>query len=95
MSKTEGTNNVERPRQILNASMSLDSSESLNQSENRVRYLCVDRFSEREISRQLAAVCNLLLRALARDFGVQTPGTVTIVPSENQRGVKLRISGHD
>lgn len=95
MSKSEDTDNVERPRQMLNASMSFDASESLNQTEDRVRYLWVDRFSEREISRQLAAVCSLLLRALARDFGVQTPGTVTIVPSENQRGVKLRISGHD
>ena len=89
MAKSEGTNNVERPRQMLNASMSIDSSESLNQSENRVWYLWVDQFSEREISRQLAAVCNLLLHALSRDFGVQAPGTVTIVPVPGPRPVHL------
>ena len=67
----------------------------LQVSDGKIRYLCVDRFSEREHSRQLAAVCNQLLLALTRDFGMQTPKAITIVPSESTRGVELRILGRD
>ncbi len=69
--------------------------EGLQVSESKVRHFCVDRFSEREISRHLAAVCNLLVLALARDFGVTNPDSITIVPSEPTRGVELRIIGRD
>ncbi len=64
-------------------------------TKEKVRLLSVNRISENEISRQLAAICKLLLLALSRDFGIHSPGTVTIVPSESTRGVKLRIIGRD
>ncbi|MFX1565686.1 MAG: hypothetical protein ACFFCH_06835 [Promethearchaeota archaeon] len=69
--------------------------EGLQVSESKVRRLCVDRFSERESSRHLAAVCKLLILALSRDFGVPTPDSITIVPSKPARGVELRIIGRD
>ncbi len=64
-------------------------------SNGKVRYLSVSRFSEREISRQLAAVCNLLLLMLTRDFGVRSPETVTVAPSELKRGVDIIITRRD
>lgn len=63
-------------------------------SEGKVRYMYLHRFSEQEISRQLAAICQLFLLALERDFGIHSPKDITIEPSETG-GVKLRIIGRD
>ena len=63
-------------------------------SEGKVRYLYLDRYSEQEISRQLAAICQLFLLALSRDFGIHSPKDITIEPSDTG-GVKLRIIGRD
>ncbi len=63
-------------------------------SERKVRYLFINRFSEQEISRQLAAICQLFLLALSRDFGIHSPKDITIEPSDTG-GVKLRIIGRD
>lgn len=54
--------------------------------------LCVNRFSEQEAARQLAAICQLLLQVLARDFDVNLPGCIIIIP-EKLGGVKVRICG--
>jgi hypothetical protein len=54
---------------------------------------CVNRFSEREAARQLAAICQLLLQVLARDFNVNMPGCIVIIP-EKLGGMKVRICGH-
>lgn len=64
-------------------------------SEEKTHLIVLDSFSQHEASRQIAAICRLLLLALARDFGVHSPETITIVPSENTRGVKLRITRRD
>lgn len=53
---------------------------------------CVNRFSEREAARQLAAICQLLLQVLARDFDVNLPGCIVIIP-EKLGEVKVRICG--
>lgn len=63
-------------------------------SEGKVRYLYINRYSEQEISRQLAAICQLFLLALSRDFGIHSPRDITIEPSDTG-GVKLRIIGRD
>jgi len=63
-------------------------------SEGKVHYLYLNRFSEQEISRQLAAICQLFLLALSRDFGIHSPKDITIEPSDTG-GVKLRIIGRD
>ena len=63
-------------------------------SEGKVRYLYINRYSEQEISRQLAAICQLFLLALSRDFGIHSPKDITIEPSDTG-GVKLRIIGRD
>ena len=63
-------------------------------SEGKVRYLYINRYSEQEISRQLAAICQLFLLALSRDFGINSPKDITIEPSDTG-GVKLRIIGRD
>jgi hypothetical protein len=46
------------------------------------RQLCVNRFSEREAARELAAICQLLLQVLARDFDVNLPGCIIITPKK-------------
>lgn len=81
--------------QPTESTLTFNSDEGLQVSESNIRHLCVDRFSEREISRNLAAICRLLILALARDFGVNTPNSITIVPSEPSRGVELRINTRD
>ena len=81
--------------QRTESNLTFNSNEELQVSEGNVRHLCVDRFSEQEISRHLAAVCHLLMLALARDFGVHAPNSITIVPSEPTRGVELRINARD
>jgi hypothetical protein len=63
-------------------------------SEGKVRYLYLNRYSDQEISRQLAAICQLFLLALSRDFGIHSPKDITIEPSDTG-GVKLRIIGRD
>ncbi|MFX0077607.1 MAG: hypothetical protein ACFE8O_00055 [Candidatus Hermodarchaeota archaeon] len=63
-------------------------------SEGKVHYLFINRYSEQEISRQLAAICQLFLLALSRDFGIHSPKDITIEPSDTG-GVKLRIIGRD
>jgi hypothetical protein len=55
---------------------------------------CVNRFSEREAARQLAAICQLLLEVLARDFDINSPSCIAIIP-EKLGGVEVRICGHD
>jgi hypothetical protein len=55
---------------------------------------CVNRFSEREAARQLAAICQLLLQVLARDFEVNSPSCIVIIP-EKLGGVEVRICGRD
>ena len=81
--------------QRAESTLPFNSEEGVLVSGGKVRHLCVDRFSEREVSRHLAAVCQLLVLALARDFGVQSPSSITIVPSEPTRGVELRINTRD
>jgi len=81
--------------QRTESNLPFNEDECLQVSEGKVRYLHVDRFSEREASRQLAAVCKLLILALARDFGVHSPNSIMIVPSEPTRGVELRITQRD
>lgn len=56
------------------------------------QHFCVNRFSEREAARQLAAICQLLLQVLARDFDVNLPGCIVIIP-EKLGGVQVRICG--
>lgn len=63
--------------------------------DDRVRILSLNHFSEREASRQLAAVCKLLVQMLARDFGEHTPKAVHIIPFDKTQGVELRIYRRD
>jgi hypothetical protein len=81
--------------QRTESDLSFNANGCLQVSEGKVRYLSVDRFSERETSRQLAALCKLLILALARDFGVCSPKTISIVPSEPTWGMELRIIVRD
>ena len=63
--------------------------------DDKVRILCLNPFSEREASRQLAAICNLLVQMLARDFGEHTPKAVKILPLDKTQGIELRIYRRD
>ena len=62
--------------------------------EGKTRYIHVDQFSKWEATRQLAALCQLFLRVLARDFNIHSPESIFFVPSES-RGIKLRIKCTD
>ncbi len=68
--------------------------QSFGISEKSARYINVNQFSQWEASRQLAALCHLLLRVLARDFKIHLPEIVSIMPSES-RGMRLRIDCAD
>ena len=57
--------------------------------------LSVSKFSEREISRQLAGLCQLLLRQLARDFNIPQPEAVLLVPALSSERVELKIVRRD
>lgn len=70
------------------------STQSFSKSEENTRYIHVDQFSQWEASRQLAALCHLFVRILARDFNILSPERIFIVPSES-RGIKLRIDCTD
>jgi hypothetical protein len=63
-------------------------------SEKKTRHIHVNQFSKWEASRQLAALCHLILRVLTRDFKIHSPEIVSIMPSES-RGMKLRIDCSD
>jgi hypothetical protein len=69
--------------------------DAIQVQDEKVRILCINHFSEREASRQLAAVCNLLVRMLARDFNEPSPKAVKILPLDQTRGVELRIYRRD
>jgi hypothetical protein len=70
------------------------SAQSVSKSEGKTRYIHVDQFSKWEATRQLAALCHLFLRVLARDFNILSPENIFIVPSES-RGIKIRIECTD
>ena len=70
------------------------SAQSLRISEENTRHIHVDQFSRWEASRQLAALCQLFLRVLARDFNIHSPEIVSIIPSDS-RGIRLRINCAD
>jgi hypothetical protein len=63
-------------------------------SEERTQHIHVDQFSRWEASRQLAGLCQLLFRVLARDFSIHSPKSVSIMASES-RGIRLSISYAD
>ncbi|MFX0168642.1 MAG: hypothetical protein ACFE89_04700 [Candidatus Hodarchaeota archaeon] len=69
--------------------------EAIPNSGVNVCFLSVDQFSESEVSRQLAGVCALLLRMLARDFDVPRPKGVLIVPASTSERVELKIIRRD
>jgi hypothetical protein len=69
--------------------------ESKPDPRTKLSTLSVTKFSEREISRQLAGVCTLLLRLLARDFDTPHPEAVLIVPTPTSEGVELKILRRD
>jgi hypothetical protein len=71
-----------------------ESDRNLSQSEENTQYIHVNQFSQREASRQLAALCRLFLRVLSRDFNIHSPEIISIMPSED-RGIRLRIDCTD
>ena len=70
------------------------SAQIAGKSEGKTRYIHVDQFSKWEATRQLAALCQLFLQVLARDFNIHSPESVFFVPSES-RGIKIRIEFAD
>lgn len=62
--------------------------------EENTQYIHVNQLSQWEASRQLAALCHLFLRVLARDFNIHSPEIISIMPSE-ERGIRLRIDCTD
>ncbi|MFW9935469.1 MAG: hypothetical protein ACFFDU_08235 [Candidatus Thorarchaeota archaeon] len=70
------------------------SDQSFDLSEEKTQYIHINQFSQWEASRQLAALCRLFLRVLARDFNIHSPESISIRPSEHG-GVRLRIDCPD
>lgn len=75
-------------------SMMEATTQSIDKSERKTRYIHADQFSKWEATRQLAALYQLFLRVLERDFKIHSPESIFIVPSES-RGIKLRIECTD
>lgn len=63
-------------------------------TKGKVQYIWVNRFSERETSRFLAAICDLLIQSLERDFSVKSPKTITLT-TPDQGGIRIKIYGRD
>ncbi|MFX1563787.1 MAG: hypothetical protein ACFFDP_10845 [Promethearchaeota archaeon] len=63
-----------------------------NISEDKIKHILVARHSERETSRYLAAICDLLFQSLKRDFNIESPKTISI-EALDQGGVQIKING--
>ena len=92
MSKTKGEEKISYSE--LDTSLRNGDEVEKQTAQKNISNLIVNRFSEREASRELAAICALLQRTLRRDFGIHDHRTITIVPSEKW-GVQLRITRRD
>jgi len=65
-----------------------------NNPEEKAHHIWVTRYSERETSRYLAAICDLLLQSLKRDFNTGVPKTIVIrVP--DQGGIRIEVAVTD
>ncbi|MFX1561901.1 MAG: hypothetical protein ACFFDP_01150 [Promethearchaeota archaeon] len=62
-----------------------------NNAKEKVEHIWVSRYSERETSRYLAAICDLLLQSLKRDFNTGTPKTV-IMRVPDQGGIRIEVA---
>jgi hypothetical protein len=59
---------------------------------NKVQHIWVTRYSERETSRYIAAICDILLQSLERDFNIESPKTV-IIEAPDHGGIRIKING--